>query len=263
MATTFPTTPVLNQIYNVDGDTWIWDGSSWQMLTNGAINAAIIGNVVPESGAFTTLTANSLTVDQLTANSVLTGTLSLSGNVLSALRVQNTVSGTNFSTVGSIVTNNGITSYGNITAPYYVGDGSLLTNIPVGTNYSNANVDAYLPTYTGNLQSGNITVLGNIAGGNISVSGRIAASSNVTVGNLLSSGIVSAAGNVVGNYYFGNGAFLTGLNEYSNANVAAYLPTYSGALVGANVSVLGNISDRKSTRLNSSHSQQSRMPSSA
>ena len=242
MATTFPTTPVLNQIYNDSGDTWIWDGSSWQILTNGAINAVIIGNVVPDLGNFTTLTANSLTVDQLTANSILTGTLSLSGNVLSPVRVQNTVSGTNFSTVGEVITNNGVTSYGNITAPYYIGDGSLLTNIPVGTNYSNANVAGYLPTYTGNLQAGNITVLGNIASGNLSVSSNVTVSSNIASGNLLTGGMVSANGNIVGNHYFGNGAFLTGISStYSNANVEAYLPTYSGALTGANLSVSGNI----------------------
>ena len=50
-------------------------------------------------------------------------------------------------------TNIGISATGNVTAPYFVGNGSLLT----GT-YGNSNVAAYLPTYTGNLAGGNLTV---------------------------------------------------------------------------------------------------------
>jgi len=79
---------------------------------------------------------------------------------------------------------------------YYYANGEPF----VSSNYSNANVEAYLPTYTGNLTSltGNITTTANISG----------------------------------NYIFGNGSQLTGLPEqYSNANVAAYLPTYTGNLV--------------------------------
>ena len=47
--------------------------------------------------------------------------------------------------------------------------------------------------------------------------------------------------------------------------VSAYqrVPVLEGHEVNANISVDGLNRDRKSTRLNSSHSQQSRMPSSA
>jgi hypothetical protein len=48
-------------------------------------------------------------------------------------------------------------------AAYFAGDGSLLTNLPLGTLYGNANVATYLPTYSGNLNTlNNVTVLGNI-----------------------------------------------------------------------------------------------------
>jgi len=48
-------------------------------------------------------------------------------------------------------------------AAYFAGDGSLLTNLPLGTLYGNANVATYLPTYSGDLNTlNNVTVLGNI-----------------------------------------------------------------------------------------------------
>ena len=62
-----------------------------------------------------------------------------------------------------------IIANGNVTADYFIGDGSLLTNLPAG-DYSNANVAAYLPTYTGNLSASNVGTTGNIImnGGKIS-----------------------------------------------------------------------------------------------
>ena len=54
--------------------------------------------------------------------------------------------------------------YGNITAEtgnYFIGDGSLLTNLPAGS-YSNANVAAYLPTYTGDITANVISTTGNV-----------------------------------------------------------------------------------------------------
>ena len=56
------------------------------------------------------------------------------------------------------------------------------------------------------------------------------------------SGVVSATGNITGNYFIGNGAFLSGLPAtYSNANVANYLPIFSGNITAGNISATGNI----------------------
>jgi hypothetical protein len=81
-----------------------------------------------------------------------------------------------------------VRSTGNIsTDAYFIGDGSQLTGIPSG--YTNANVEAYLPTYTGNLISlqGNVTTTGNIQGsyiiGNGSLLTGIAASLPAQPGN--------------------------------------------------------------------------------
>jgi hypothetical protein len=106
---------------------------------------------------------------------------------------------------GNISTAGFVTAGGNVTAAYFIGNGSQLTGLPA--SYGNANVAAYLPTYTGNLASlaGNVTTTAN----------------------------VSAA------FVLGNGAFLTGIasggSSYSNANVAAYLPVYNGSALFSNI----------------------------
>ena len=114
----------------------------------------------------------------------------------------------------------GVQNLGNITVGniftdgYYYANGQPFSGGGGGnTNYSNANVASYLPTYSGNL---------------------------VSLG-----GDVSTTGNISGNFILGNGSLLTGINaNYSNANVANYLPTYSGNLVslGGDISTTGNIS---------------------
>lgn len=69
---------------------------------------------------------------------------------------------------GNINVNGSIECAGNIVAPRFVGDGTFLSNV-VGT-YDSTDVAAYLPTYTGNLNSvsevttsGNLVVLGGFA----------------------------------------------------------------------------------------------------
>ena len=133
-----------------------------------------------------------------------------------------------------------ISAVANITtSAYFIGDGSQLTNLPAG-NYSNANVAAFLPTYTGGMPSmtGLLRTTGNVLGGNISAIGNITSgnvdASRVNANNVTVSGPVSATGNITtAAYFIGDGSQLTNLpaGNYSNANVAAFLPTYTGNLV--------------------------------
>ena len=98
-----------------------------------------------------------------------------------------------------------LTVSGNITTSSgnFIGNGALLTGLPAG--YANTNVASYLPTYSGNISAGNLSVTTN----------------------------VSVTGNLSASYVLGNGSQLTGLPAtYSNTNVASYLPTYSGNLGG-------------------------------
>ena len=186
------------------------------------------------SGDYTikTTAANAVvTIDTgLPGTTLVTGDLSVLGNVAfagNATFVSNKIaSGTTSveipvynSNVDITVNNVGLATFyagglsviGNISGNYILGNGALLTGMD--QVYSNANVAAFLPTYTGNLVSlqGDVTTLGNITG----------------------------------NYILGNGALLSGIDQiYSNANVAAFLPTYSGNISAGNLNVLGgNISN--------------------
>ena len=80
---------------------------------------------------------------------VVAGGVGIAGNIYSA---------------GSLVTSNA--NLGNAaSANYFVGDGSLLTNIPAGAisgSYSDSNVANYLPTYTGNFSASNVEISGNL-----------------------------------------------------------------------------------------------------
>jgi hypothetical protein len=68
----------------------------------------------------------------------------------------------------------------------------------------------------------NITSLGTLS--SLSVTGNVSAGGITTTGNISGADVVSAVS------FAGNGSALTGM--YSNTNVAAYLPTYSGNLGG-------------------------------
>lgn len=61
--------------------------------------------------------------------------------------------------------NIGLSTVGNITAPYFFGNGSQLTGL--AAPYGNANVANYLPTFTGNIATGNLTANTVTVNGNL------------------------------------------------------------------------------------------------
>ena len=78
MPLNFPSSPSLNDTYSFGGKTWIWNGSAWDIQTQGAINNTPIGNITPNTGAFTTLSATgNITGNYFIGNgSLLTGIVS-------------------------------------------------------------------------------------------------------------------------------------------------------------------------------------------
>ena len=142
-------------------------------------------------------------------------------NITANVVISNTVSSNSVvSTTGNVnagnITVSGIASVtGNVTANYFLGNGSLLSGI--SSSYGNANVVA------------NLAALG---------SNPVSTTGNVTSGNISTSGLITATGNISGNYFVGNGSQLTGLAaSYGNSNVSTFLAAY-----GSNtVSTTGNI----------------------
>jgi hypothetical protein len=137
---------------------------------------------------------------------------------------------TNYSNVNvsALITTNGLTNFSNVNVKAYAesmgfqnyGNVNVAAVITTNglTNYSNVNIAAYLNSQGYNLYS-NVNVASYLGTGQVTVSNiKLAASGN----------IVFADGTVL------NSASTIGGN-YSNVNVAVYLPTYGGTIQSSNV----------------------------
>jgi hypothetical protein len=135
-----------------------------------------------------------------------------------------------------------IVTSGNITAGYFTGNGAGLTNLPAGILAGNQ---------TGNIAGNGFSML-NIA--SITSAGTISAAGNITGANINGNFTGSGANlsNIVTSIAAGSGisvnsstgaVTITNNNPtpYANANVSAFLPTYSGVLAGASLTATGNI----------------------
>jgi hypothetical protein len=207
-----------------------------QLPNLGNITPSTIVPVVSGGINYTITAANLQTYVGNSANTITANTVSVSGNI----------TGGNLRTAGSV------TATGNITGNFFLGNGSQLTGLPA--TYTNANVTSLLSAFgsntisttgtvtTGVLSATSVTTAGNVTGANLFTGGTASATGNLQGGNILTAGVVSATGNITGNFFLGNGSLLTGLPAtYSNANVAAYLPTYSGNITANTISATGNV----------------------
>ena len=131
--------------------------------------------------------------------------------------IQSTITVTGNIVAGGILTNN-----------YYFANGTPAT-FGGGTNYSNANVAAYLPTYSGDLLNlGNITSYGTANLGNTNIN------STLTVGVVSAQGNISGAGVYANGFFFANGTPFTGSGYvlgdqqfYGNGSAGPYTMTQS------------------------------------
>ena len=115
-----------------------------------------------------------------------------------------------------------------VTANYFIGSGENLSNIQAA-NITGIIANANFASFAGdvlNANQANITAVGNLI--NLTVLGNVN-SGNANLGNTASA-----------NFFIGNGSLLTGLPvQYSNNDVANYLPIYTGELNASNAN-LGN-----------------------
>jgi hypothetical protein len=152
-------------------------------------------------------------------------------------------------TYSGAITANTVSATGNVTGLYILGDGSQLTNLPIPGVYGNTQVANFLAAFGSNVVSttGNVTA-GYFLGNGSQLTGLPATYSNANVVSLLAafgSNTISTTGNVTVGYVLGDGSQLTNLpvqpGTYSNSNVAAYLPVYTGDYAGGNMSLTGNV----------------------
>jgi hypothetical protein len=189
-----------------------------------------------------------------TAGTFSAASLSASGNITGAnINATTLLTAPTITTTGS---SGNISNVNYITASYFVGDGSLLTNLP-GGSYGNSNVVALLNSYgpntistTGNITAlnlnitnttGKVSVAGMVQAGNIETTGYISAGTFVdaarmnATGNIVAGGLVVALGNVVGSNVIANNAVI-GTTVSATGNITG------GNVNTGVVSATGNIS---------------------
>jgi hypothetical protein len=213
------------------------------------LNSGLAGNIIPTVDSLYSLgnATNQWADLYVSNNTIYLNNVPLSGNAT-------TLSYDGIPLISANGTSN-ITTTGNITGAFILGDGSQLTGLPSG--YSNADVANYLASgtvttdiiTTANISAGDVT-LNNLYSPNYfanaiafaNATGYITTSSLFKYNSgteVLTVGTVSATGNITGDYFIGNGSQLTGLPAgYSNADVATYLA--SGTLT-SNVITTGNV----------------------
>ena len=243
----------------VAGSTFTGNVTAGNLLTGGLVSAA--GNVT--GGNIRTAGLVSAT-GNVTGGNLLSTTLSLSGNVLSAINTTanvtttanisggniltggfasatGNVSGGNLRTTGQMsasgnVTGGNVNTAGLITATGNVTGGNLLAtaNVIVTGNISGGNVLS-----TTLVQGTLVSATGNVIGGNVTTGGQVSATANITGGNVLTGGIVSATGNITGGNVLGganvNATIFTGTTISVAANISG-----GNILSGAVVSAVGN-----------------------
>ena len=151
-------------------------------------------------------------VSNTTSTSTTTGALTVTGGVgiSSNLNV-----GGNISTTG-----------------YFLGNGALLTGIVAGSSYSNVQVAAYLPTYTGNINAGNVSASSFTYANGVSILSDLYSNAAVQSGSLAT--ITANLGSVSGS--------LTTLtaNAASQAGDIATLTANAGVQAGLITTLTAN-----------------------
>jgi hypothetical protein len=238
--------------------------------TNGL---SVIGNV----NASGNITATDTITSSNVSATLIAGTLTTPTQTnITQLGTLSEITATGNVAGGDVLASGFVSAVGNITGDYIFGNGAFLTGVTGsggnGTAIVNGLTTVSIPVNSGNVDitvgfspnvavfsSEGLTINGNLTANSVLTSALMSATGNLAAGNILTTGQVSATGNIIGNYIIGDGSFLTNVaagTTYSNANVAAYLPVYSGNLLAGNLSVTGtsnvngNINVHNTARVN-------------
>ena len=238
------------------GDILVDVGAVANLAVLSLTGISVTGNV----SASANLTAtNTVTANTVSATN-LTGTLTTASQTnITTVGTLTALSATGNITGGSVLTAGFVSAAGNITGNYLFGNGAFLTGVTGsggnGTAIVNGLSTVEIPVNSGNITvtvgfSSNVAVFssaglqinGNLTANSVLTSALLSATGNLVAGNITTAGRVSATGNVTGAYIIGDGSLLTNIGgggNYGNADVAAYLPVYSGNLSAGNISVTG------------------------
>ena len=164
-------------------------------MSNSA-DTVFAGNV--RNGGNVVITAAGASTAIVQATGVLiTGFNSVTGNVIG----------------GNIVTAGLATVTGNITGANIVTAGlATVTGNITGGNISATNHTGTTVSVTGNITGGNIISTALMQAANVSVTANVQAGNLRTTGLVSATGNITAAANVAGTYFLGNGSQLTGLS---------------------------------------------------
>jgi hypothetical protein len=251
------------------------------ILTIGLMSStgnAIHGNVSTGgqvSAAANITGANLLTGGQVSATGNITTSGNFIGNLIGNITGNFTVPGANTqiiynnngnagasaaltfnSATNALTTTGTVSATGNITANYFIGNGSQLTGITVaatfpvanGTSNVNAAVNANVIVgvggtanvavfaTTGEYVSGVVSASGNVIGANILTGGLMSSTGNAIHGNVLTAGLISATSTVI------SAANITGANILTAGLMSSTGNAIHGnILTGGLISATGNI----------------------
>jgi hypothetical protein len=226
-----------------------------ESLTANTVTFANTNKILTSSATFTFDSATSLLS---VGNVTTTGFVSAQGNVTggnissSSLISAVTVTATgNVYADGNVFVGTAVSVNGNVTANYFIGDGSQLSNLSAGSQIVNGNSNVTVAPNAnvtigvagianivvisdGGINTTNISAGGNVDGANVNVT------NNVSVGgNVATTGFVSAGGNVTGgNIISGGFADITGNIAAANLRTAGSV-TATGNVTAGNVATAG------------------------
>ena len=194
---------VTGNVSNADYSTFAGTAATANLaaLATQAVNADTALVALNASHANTSTTANYANLADVAntacmadiANSAVVAGMALNVGTLTTLTV-----------TGNIVAGGIITDY------YYYANGAPFIGGGGNGNYSNANVAAYLPIYSGDMLGlGNIASFGTASFNNVSITGNTVATT-ITTTTLSATGAVDSNAFYSDHYYYANGAPFTG-----------------------------------------------------